>query len=593
MRGIWRALMSAVFLVCGSVVVDGQTLVWDANTEPDIAGYRLFYGTQSGSYPNEVYVGNQTQYTPPAGFDWSRTLYFAVKAYNTSGLSSPFSNEVQWTPPSLPATVTSLQASSAYPLLAGLPVTWTASATGSSPIEYRFYMYRKTGWVLAKDYSPDNTLTWTPSTVDDAGSPYAVQVWARRVGSSAQYESWLGTPTFSVTGAALDLFADVDFPTPPGNQVTWKALAAFAYEGTLEYQFLLANEQDGVFSVLRGYHTSNLAEWTPTQTGRYAVQVRARRVGSTADFEYVGTTAFFDVALSPLSVTALTADLAPPVTTGTTVTWTARVRGGTSGPIQYQFWVYSAGSGWKLGQAYSSSQTFMWTPTIADEGDNVVQVWVRSNGSTAAYEAWRSSPPFRVNLTPMTLTTNTLFPAAPGSHITWTADVPDTSGALEYQFWVYAASSGNWSLARDYGDDPTFVWIPTETGDYRVEARARHIGSTAAYETRRNTNALAIAQGPVQIASITSNSAFPAPPGSAITWTVAASGGSAGPLEYQFWRMSNGVWILVQTYGPLNSYTWTPTAADIGDHALQVWVRSAGSTAAYEAYRSTGTFSIR
>jgi hypothetical protein len=82
-------------------------------------------------------------------------------------------------------------------------------------------------------------------------------------------------------------------------------------------------------------------------------------------------------------------------------------------------------------------------------------------------------------------------------------------------------------------------------------------------------------------------------PARAVTWTVAASGGSAGPLEYQFWRMSNGVWILVQTYGPLNSYTWTPTAADIGDHALQVWVRSAGSTAAYEAYRSTGTFSIR
>jgi hypothetical protein len=592
MQYIWRVLAAAVLLVCGSAVVSAQTLVWDANTEPDLAGYRVFYGTQSGNYPNEVNVGNQTHYTPPDGFDWARTLYFAVKAYNTSGLSSPFSNEVIWTPPPPPVTVTSLQASTTYPLLAGMPVTWTATATSSSPVEYRFYMYQKTRWVLARDYSADNKLTWTPGTAD-SGGPYAVQVWARRVGSSAQHESWLGTPTFSVTGAALDIFADVDFPTPPGNQVTWKAFAAFPYDGTLEYQFLVANEQGGVFNVLRGYQTSDLAQWTPTQTGRYAVQVRARRTGSTAAFEYIGTTAFFDVALSPLGVTALTADVTPPATTGTRVTWTARVRGGSSGPIQYQFWVYSAARGWRLGQSYSSSPTFAWTPTSADVGDNIIQVWVRNNGSTATYDAWRSSLPYRVNPSPMTLTTDTLFPAAPGSHIRWTAAVSGSTGTLEYQFWVYTASTGSWAMARAYSSDPAFVWIPSQTGTYIVQARARHVGSTAAYEVLRDTDSVSIAQGPVQLTSITSSTQFPVSNGLPITWTAAATGGTAGPLEYQFWRRSNGVWRLVQSYGPLNSYTWTPAAADIGDHALQVWVRSAGSTVAYEAYRSTGTFSIQ
>jgi hypothetical protein len=42
----------------------------------------------------------------------------------------------------------------------------------------------------------------------------------------------------------------------------------------------------------------------------------------------------------------------------------------------------------------------------------------------------------------------------------------------------------------------------------------------------------------------------------------------------------------------LNTYTWTPSSTDAGPHALQVWVRSAGSTAQYEAYGATGYFTI-
>jgi hypothetical protein len=49
---------------------------------------------------------------------------------------------------------------------------------------------------------------------------------------------------------------------------------------------------------------------------------------------------------------------------------------------------------------------------------------------------------------------------------------------------------------------------------------------------------------------------------------------------------------MARDYSPVNSYTWTPTASDVGDHALQVWVRSAGSSVAYESYKSTGVFTI-
>lgn len=69
------------------------TLAWEANTEPDLAGYRLYYGTGSGSYENSVDVGKQNSFTL-SGLNPDRTYYFAATAYNTAGAESGYSNEV-------------------------------------------------------------------------------------------------------------------------------------------------------------------------------------------------------------------------------------------------------------------------------------------------------------------------------------------------------------------------------------------------------------------------------------------------------------------------------------------------------------------
>lgn len=68
------------------------TISWDANTESDLAGYKVYYGTVTGTYGSPTILGKQTTYTLtglPTG-----TYYIAITAFNTSGLESGFSNEV-------------------------------------------------------------------------------------------------------------------------------------------------------------------------------------------------------------------------------------------------------------------------------------------------------------------------------------------------------------------------------------------------------------------------------------------------------------------------------------------------------------------
>ena len=69
------------------------TLAWDPNREADIGGYVLYWGTQSGVYPNSLNVGNTTT-QQLTGLADATTYYFVVKAYNTSGLMSAPSAEV-------------------------------------------------------------------------------------------------------------------------------------------------------------------------------------------------------------------------------------------------------------------------------------------------------------------------------------------------------------------------------------------------------------------------------------------------------------------------------------------------------------------
>jgi hypothetical protein len=81
------AIMIAL-LLSSSARAATITLQWDRNPEPDVVGYVIRYGTQSGMYTTEVNVGNQISHTLNLTPATTTTYYFVVQAYNAYGRST-------------------------------------------------------------------------------------------------------------------------------------------------------------------------------------------------------------------------------------------------------------------------------------------------------------------------------------------------------------------------------------------------------------------------------------------------------------------------------------------------------------------------
>ena len=87
------AFFLSLFIFSQDIFAAQIKLAWDANTESDLAGYKVYCGTTSGTYGTPIDAGNVTTYTL-AGLTLGQTYFIAVTAYDTSTNESGYSNEV-------------------------------------------------------------------------------------------------------------------------------------------------------------------------------------------------------------------------------------------------------------------------------------------------------------------------------------------------------------------------------------------------------------------------------------------------------------------------------------------------------------------
>lgn len=82
----------------GATAPAGQsvTLIWNANTDPNVTGCNVYYGVSSGNYTNMINAGNVTNATV-SGLVAGVTYYFAATTYDSAGDQSGYSTEIAYT----------------------------------------------------------------------------------------------------------------------------------------------------------------------------------------------------------------------------------------------------------------------------------------------------------------------------------------------------------------------------------------------------------------------------------------------------------------------------------------------------------------
>lgn len=98
-----KLLLFFMLLIPISAMAMDVTLQWDENTESDLAGYKVYYGSMPRIYEGSgfsiSFIDDENsdpllfQYTV-AGIPTGVETFFAVTAYDAEGLESPYSNEV-------------------------------------------------------------------------------------------------------------------------------------------------------------------------------------------------------------------------------------------------------------------------------------------------------------------------------------------------------------------------------------------------------------------------------------------------------------------------------------------------------------------
>jgi spore germination protein YaaH len=406
-----------------------------------------------------------------------------------------------------------------------------------------------------------------------------VGIWNLNYGGGAA-ELWgaLASHFARCTGATIT--ASPASPQNTGVRVVFTATAGGC--STPAYRFWI-QAPGGAWRIVQDYSSVSTYTWTGTSTGgTYHVEADVRASSATV-YDAVANMNF--VLDPPCAAPSLAASPASPQGAGAAVTFTAATSRCPS--PRYRFWILAPGSRWSMVQNYSPTATYTWKTAGYGPGAYQVEVDVRDVSTTAAYDAVKQVADVLTTCSGAKLATSLPSPQSPGASITL-AGSATCNGTPQYRFWV-KAPGGSWQIVQDYGAAATYAWNTAgkPNGWYGLEVDVRDAGSPAVYETVANLSYLV---DRCSAARLTTDKASPQRAGTAVV--VSARATCAGTPQYRFWvKAPGGSWKIAQDYSASSTFTWNTTGLATGTYSLEVDVRDAGSSQAYDTVANS-TFAL-
>src|SRR3989441_1262254 len=424
-RTLARHLCRALFVACVLTVLCSLApalssaaqvaLAWDANTDSDLAGYKLYYGSSSGSYQLSVDVGNQTSYTL-SGLLEGQIYYFAATAYNLSGSESGFSNEVSKAIPDVTPPTVSINVPANGVTVSGTAVTVSASA--SDNVGVAGVQFKLDGVNLgAEDTVAPYSATWN-TTLATSGTHSLTAVARDAAGNTATAVGVSVTVANDTTPPVISSVSAFNISSAAAT-ITWATNEAG--DSQVDYGLTTAYGSSTPLNLsLLTAHAMTLTGLLATTTYHYRVKSRdaAGNLATSADFTL---TTLIDTTPPTVSVTvpAAGATVSGTVTVSATATDNVGVVG-----VQFQL------DGVNLGaEVMSAPYALSWNTATASNGAHTLTAVARdAAGNTATAAA--------VSVTvgsnsPLISTVSASNVSSSGATITWITNEASTT-QVEY-----------------------------------------------------------------------------------------------------------------------------------------------------------------
>ena len=153
------------------------------------------------------------------------------------------------------------------------------------------------------------------------------------------------------------------------------------------------------------------------------------------------------------------------------------------------------------------------------------------------------------------------------------------------------SNTANWSRTLTLNPGSNTISVEAVDGAGNIQMLQITLQLTTSTSSSTSTSGgTTTTGGPLSVTSLTSSRTSPQPPGTLITFTAGASGGT-GPYQFKWLVFDGEVWTVARNWGTSSTYTWsamqTSSAYQIG-----VWVRDSTMTSNIGTYNRSMPFVV-